>query len=71
MNKVYLVLERESPEDYDVVFITMDEKMAKDISGEDSPSTYWSKKNDETNCFYEERELNREYEIHEVFRNLQ
>ena len=35
MNKVYLVLERESPEDYDVVFITMDEKMAKDISGED------------------------------------
>lgn len=71
MNKVYLVWERESPEDFDVVFITMDEKRAKEISGEDSPSTYWNKKNDETNCFYEERELNREYEIDEMFRNLQ
>lgn len=47
--KIYLVWERESFEEYDVVLITQDEEKAKQIAG--SNNRYW----------YEEKELETEY----------
>lgn len=57
--KIYLVWERECFDEYDVIFITFDEQKAKEVSGENEPNTFSTKKNDDTDRWYEERELDK------------
>lgn len=66
MDKVFLVWERESFDEYDVILITQDEEKAKELTGEPEPCFWNTKTNYETHCWYEERETEREYDIHEL-----
>lgn len=53
--KAYLVWERESYCDYDVILVTLDENKAKEVSGENKPGDWNNKENDDTDKWYEER----------------
>lgn len=55
--KVYLVWERESYCEYDVILTTLDENTARQVSGENEASGWHDKKNDTTERWYEERIL--------------
>lgn len=61
MCKVFIVWERESAEDYDVVLITKNEETAKTLSGEQNPCDWSSKTNYETDRYYEMKYMEMEY----------
>jgi len=63
--KIYLVWERESFDEYDVIFVTLDEQKAKEISGEDFPCTWYDKKNDNNYRWYIEKQIDKEYALFE------
>lgn len=66
--KVFLIWERECYDEYDVICVTFDEHKAKEISGENSPWTWKDKKNDDTERWYEEREIDK---VNNLFDNSQ
>ena len=55
--KIYLVWERECFDEYDVIFATLDEQKAKEISGEGEPCTWRDKKNDDTERWYVKKRI--------------
>lgn len=61
--KIYLVYEHESFENHVVVLLTLNEKKAQRVSGENLAGDWSNKKNDNTERYYLEMELEKEYSL--------